>query len=445
MPDQQLDMPATFPTDRRALLAGIGGLAAGTFLAAGRAEAGPLNPPAAPASTPGPEPRIAINATNTPGNASHSFRITQSGSYYLTGNILGQSGRNGISINANNVTIDLMGYAVVGVAGSLSGIVNEQARYNITVRNGSISGWGGDGIKFSSAVTFATYLVEQITSYGNTGNGISVAPNTVVRGCVTRANGIAGIATGPACSITECSAHSNATGFAVGTGCTIANCVASNNTGVGFDASSGNAITGCCAQFNSTGIIVGASSAISNCTMRANDIDGLSTGGNCLIVDCFANFNDANGIACGSNSLVTSCAASFNLAAGVSLTNGSKVLNCTVSNNSTDGIVCGNRCVIEGNACDANGSTAGNAAGIHVTGTNNRIEGNTCTNNTRGVDVDGGSNIITRNMCAGNTTNWDIAGGNHILVISAASTVAFTGNDGGATIGTNNAWANYTY
>jgi len=60
--DERIPPPRQQPsTDRRALLAGIGGLAAGTFLTAGRAEAGPLNPPAAPASTPGPEPRIAVN------------------------------------------------------------------------------------------------------------------------------------------------------------------------------------------------------------------------------------------------------------------------------------------------------------------------------------------------------------------------------------------------
>ena len=54
--------------------------------------AGPLTPPAGPvAPTPGPEPRIPINATNTPGDADSLFRITQPGSYYLTGNLLGAS------------------------------------------------------------------------------------------------------------------------------------------------------------------------------------------------------------------------------------------------------------------------------------------------------------------------------------------------------------------
>jgi hypothetical protein len=38
------------------------------------------------------EPRIALNQANTPGSASKLFRITQPGSYYLTGN----AGRRGL-------------------------------------------------------------------------------------------------------------------------------------------------------------------------------------------------------------------------------------------------------------------------------------------------------------------------------------------------------------
>jgi hypothetical protein len=81
MQQDQTDQNPTpnLPTDRRALLAGIGGLAAGAFIA-GKANAGPLSPPAGPiAPTPGPEPRIAINAVNTPGDANSLYKITQPG------------------------------------------------------------------------------------------------------------------------------------------------------------------------------------------------------------------------------------------------------------------------------------------------------------------------------------------------------------------------------
>ncbi len=85
--------------------------------------AGPLDPPAGPVTPTYKtltevEPRVAINAANTPGNSTCIFRITQPGSYYVTGNITGVSGKNGLEIGASNVTVDLNGYAVTGVPGS---------------------------------------------------------------------------------------------------------------------------------------------------------------------------------------------------------------------------------------------------------------------------------------------------------------------------------------
>src|SRR4029077_17462440 len=74
---------------------------------------GSLTPPGAPAPTMKTlaqiEPRIEINATNPPGDADSSFKITQPGSYYLTGNLTGVASKHGIKIAANDVTLDLMG------------------------------------------------------------------------------------------------------------------------------------------------------------------------------------------------------------------------------------------------------------------------------------------------------------------------------------------------
>ncbi len=134
-------------TDRRALLAGIGGLAAGGILAAGRAQAGSLNPPGAPSPTAKPladiEPRIAIDSTNTPGDGTNLFIISKPGSYYLPRNIEGRAGRNGILIAADNVAIDLMGFTLEGVAGSLHGIAVDMPRENLSICNGIVRNWGG--------------------------------------------------------------------------------------------------------------------------------------------------------------------------------------------------------------------------------------------------------------------------------------------------------------
>lgn len=74
-------------------------------LAATAATAGPLSPPSGPVtSTSKPlaevEPRIAVNSTNTPGSATALHVISQPGSYYLPGNLAGDSGKDGILITS---------------------------------------------------------------------------------------------------------------------------------------------------------------------------------------------------------------------------------------------------------------------------------------------------------------------------------------------------------
>src|SRR4051794_19502095 len=67
---------------------------------------GPLTPPGAPTPTMKSLDQvrstgIAINATNTPPDASNLFVIANPGSYYLTGNLTGAATKSGISVNAD--------------------------------------------------------------------------------------------------------------------------------------------------------------------------------------------------------------------------------------------------------------------------------------------------------------------------------------------------------
>src|SRR3569833_2813795 len=72
---------------------------------------GSLTPPGAPAPTMKTldqlEARTIVNAANTPGDAANTFIISAPGSYYLTGNLTGASGKHGSSIQADHVTLDL--------------------------------------------------------------------------------------------------------------------------------------------------------------------------------------------------------------------------------------------------------------------------------------------------------------------------------------------------
>lgn len=198
--------------------------------------------------------RIPINATTTPGDANSVYIITQPGSYYMTGNLNGVGGKNGIKINSDNVTVDLNGFAVIGVAGSLDGI--NSAKSNLGVRNGSIRSWGNHGVNLSNQ----NQILEALRLSDNGASGLSVGQNSVVKGCAASNNGSDGFAlsggtltgctsngntdSGFSCLgasiLKDCAATSNRnTGFFVRDGCIITGCLAAGNTGVGFYFRSG--------------------------------------------------------------------------------------------------------------------------------------------------------------------------------------------------------------
>jgi len=356
-------------------------------------KAGDLNPPAGPVAPTMKtlvevEPRIAIDSTNTPGDADSLFKITQPGSYYLTGNITGVVGKHGIEIVASGVTLDLNGFDLVGVAamGAFDGVSGTAGTLtNIAVVNGSVRDWGDEGVDLASIVAI-NCRVEGVLASVNTGYGILV---------------------GSGCTVTNCSAYQNGgTGIGTGPGSTVTNCSASSNTGDGITAEGGSTVTNC--------------SAYSNTGFGINT----STGTGCTISNCSAVFNVATGIIVGGGSTVT---------------------DCTARSNTLDGIRCFQTCLIRGNTCSFNGFGAGNGAGIHATANINRIEGNNCTSADRGIDVDTGGNIIIKNTCSFNAVNWDVTAGNVCLVVQGVTGAAILGNTGGVAPGSTDPNANFTY
>ena len=79
------------------------------------------------------------------------FTINECGSFFLTDCLAGVSGMDGITIAADDVTIDLNGFTLTGVSGSLHGINAPAAVNNVTIMNGSVAHWGGNGLELSQA------------------------------------------------------------------------------------------------------------------------------------------------------------------------------------------------------------------------------------------------------------------------------------------------------
>jgi len=154
---------------------------------------GSLTPPGAPApamkSLSQIEARTPVDALNTPGNVSFEFYINQPGSYYLTGNITGISGKNGIGIAANNVTVDLNGFtlALTGAPGLLSGVFAYNNLTNIIVRNGTVTGWNRGLNSFANYCIFEN-LVVSANLYG-----IQCAGSAEVRNCTIIGNNSFGV------------------------------------------------------------------------------------------------------------------------------------------------------------------------------------------------------------------------------------------------------------
>lgn len=450
--------------ERRALLGAVGlmGVAAATKLA----QAGSLNPPPGPVTpTMKPltdvEPRTAVQSLG--GDSGSLYVISQPGSYYLTGPINGASGKNGIAITVPNVALDLCGFPMLGVPGSLAGIVSANPNGNLIVRNGIVRAWGGAGVDLSG--NFDSFVCE-IVSANNGGVGIAVGDACTVRDCVSRDNGNTCIATSYNCTVSRCTAIGsvNGNGILIGPNSEVADCAANFNKLDGIGASSDVVIARSSAAQNLTngiqtadrsrvvdcianqngqvGILVGSNCSIAGCTAVANTGSGVSTSFGtgiscaqaCVVSDCAASGNTGNGIVTDYGSTIRGCTAQANTRAGIIGYTGVIISGNAVYLNGGDGIRVTGNALIERNSASHNGNSVAGSAGIHSTlFGNNRIVGNHCTTNTTGILTDNPlSDFTVGNSSTGNSVaNYSPSSGVNFGPITTASSATAT------------AWANF--
>lgn len=349
------------------------------------------------------EPRIPLSIANTPGDANSVFRIVEPGSYYLTGTLHGKPGKHGIEIAASDVTIDLMGYSVVGEDLGLTGITLESAADRVTLRNGTVTGWTENGVNLSAG-----------------GEG------RVIEHIQVSVNGYRGIITGNTALISNCSATSNGgDGIIAGNASVVENANAKLNGGTGILILQGSVGRGCSAYENTFGgYYIEQGGALESSAALKNERAGITARNGTRITDCVARENIGDGINAGDESIIT---------------------GCTSSRNEGDGIESDGNSIIRNNVCSFNLTPNGDGAGIRITEHGSRLEDNHVRVNDFGIKVEHTHNFIVKNTAISNTTNYRIVSSNRVgLIVAAPSSDSIDGNSGGG-LNTTRPWANFAY
>ena len=336
------------------------------------------------------ETRIPIDdvalLTDYNGSTATLYAITEPGSYYLTGNILlSESGvpnddRKGIIIDASNVTLDLNGYALLGDRdeptsfpfpivgdGSSDAIAILGDENNITIKNGFIANWRGDGVIGTSSFNclFENLHVSNVFNFG-----LSVGNYNIIKGCSAFYCGENAISASISAFFLHCrSSNNDADGISGGEGSQYVNCTAFDNQENGIDAGVGSLILGC--------------------TLTDNTLDGISASGSSSIMECSAYDNLGNGINVAEDCTVQSCITAFNEGDGININAGQgKIINNVSHENDISGIHC---------ASGSNGSLI----------QDNRVTDNDVT----GILVNASGCFIFKNVAAGNNTDYNMGSG----------------------------------
>jgi hypothetical protein len=197
-----------------------------------------------------------------PGSATALYVISAPGSYYLTGNLTGVDGKDGIEISSDNVSIDLSGFTMTGTPASLSG-VNVTSPGNdpfgaplrrkaIDIFNGAATGWGASGIDAWFAAASS------------------------LRNLRTTFNGVDGVRLGFGVYRDSQSDENGDDGFEGQVSSIIDNCTFMFNNGRGMYAGAGSKVSNCVLRMNmGVGLSVGEASMVQGCVISGSGLDGL--------------------------------------------------------------------------------------------------------------------------------------------------------------------------
>ena len=290
------------------------------------------------------EPRIPIHADDLP------MTITESGSYYFTESIEYAAGNTPITIEANDVTVDLMGYTLKGPDSGYSYGIKLSECSNVEVRNGTVRDF------YRGITTYSTgsdHRIINIRAVSNTVYGIYLATaGCMVKDCTASGNGNIGIYTGIGCTVKSNTAYDNGnSGIYVDDGCTVQNNTAYGNDNYGIHTGSGCTVKSNTAYDNtSLGISTGSGCTVNSNTAYDNTGFGIYTSSGCTVQNNTAYANDNYGIHTGESCTVTGNTSRANTSqGGIWVDDKSTIIGNTATDNTGWGLYCSQNCLVDQN------------------------------------------------------------------------------------------------
>ncbi len=311
-----------------------------------------------------------------------------------------------ITVNSNDVVINLNGNEIIGVGTNTNGII-VNGRSNIIIKNGTIRNMTNNGITIgnntSSGQRARNILIQNVTFISNR-NGFSISNATDVILLQNEAYFCTAIGfilnQNSNVLVESCISNNNSTGFSTAGNVSLefVRCNANNNTVAGFlnNFLVESLFQGCTAHENQNGFITGPT-------------NGISTDVN--FMKCYAHGNTTNGFQIGGNEITfEECKANNN-------TNGFQI-------NGNNNVLLNN--IAQGNA--NNGILLAAALSVNTTSSNCQVRENTLTSNNIGINNLGVNNHIYSNF-ASNNPGGDFLGVPNVVVSPTPLTpINFTTN-----------------
>jgi hypothetical protein len=225
-------------------------------------------------------------------------RITVPGEHRLTVDVVGEADGHGFVIAADGVTLDLGGRTMRGDAMSLAGVYIQAGRQDVTVRNGTIIGWGAEGVRADDA---ARVRLENVTLLHNGASGAVLGDHAVVRSVRAESHRGRGVIVGRWSSLEDVhAAHNDRCGIVAGLGSRVENVRSRFNGGNGLTLAALGEAEGATLERNGAyGAAAGKSSRLQNCEASGNGAAGFRLGGDGIAVGCVALDNGSGGFTLG--------------------------------------------------------------------------------------------------------------------------------------------------